>query len=117
MRGAPRICIPAILIARGRRPVRLSSSPSPHDRRAFYQPFRVDGRWLVSLEIKMGGKKQTDPATGKRIRYPSDFKKKKPRATEQNAARRNERSDNSKVYFVGCSMRVLMMLFAEKQGA
>ena len=37
----------------------------------------------------MGGKKKIDPATltGKRMKYPSDFKKKKPRTTEQNATR------------------------------
>ena len=39
---------------------------------------------LVSLEIKMGGKKKIDPATGKRMKYPSDFKG---RTTEQNATR------------------------------
>ena len=36
----------------------------------------------------MGGKKKIDPATGKRIKYPSDFKKKKKlRTAEQKAAR------------------------------
>ena len=63
--------------------------------------------WLVSLEIKMGGKKKIDPATGKRMKYPSDFKKKKLRTTEQKAERRQKETDvgrfrpthHSKVHF------------------
>ena len=43
------------------------------------------------------GKRKIDPATGKRIKFPSDLKKKKPRSTEQknreNAARRQKGLD------------------------
>ena len=44
----------------------------------------------------MGGKKKIDPATGKRMKYPSDFKERKPRATEQNAKRRGKGMDTGK---------------------
>ena len=62
----------------------------------------------------MGGKSEVDPATVHRIKYPSDIKKRarskrerKPRTTEQNAARRKKEMDggefrpnkNTEVYF------------------
>ena len=63
----------------------------------------------------MGGKKKIDPATGLRMKYPSDFKKRvdkkgrvrKPRTKEQNAARAQKGMDrdeirpnkNTKVHF------------------
>ena len=76
----------------------------------------------------MGGKRKVDPAaeTGKCMKYPSDFKERKPKPTEQkkrrNAGRRQKGMDggefrpnkHTKVYF-GCGLRVLMMLFAEIQ--
>ena len=43
----------------------------------------------------MGGKRKIDPATGKNIKTPSDFKKRKRkhRTTEQNAARNQKEED------------------------
>ena len=57
----------------------------------------------------MGGMRKIDPATGLRIKYPSDLKKRdrKPRTKEQNAARAQKGMDrdeirpnkNNKVHF------------------
>ena len=60
------------------------------------------------MKSRWTGKKKIDPATGKLIKYPSDFKKRKPRTTEQNAARNQKEKDepgrirpnkHAKVYF------------------
>ena len=66
------------------------------------------------------GKRKIDPETGKYVKNPSDFKIRKPRTSEQNAASRNSRRGkgldrgrirplkNTKVYFLRQWVRQLI---------